>query len=164
MTGKKILKKPDQFKTPDFFNPSVPTSLQPENSTFEDRLKLEISLLPAKPKTPSHDTEIIQEGTIPTVTEIIQEGTIPTLQTITEEFVQEDTIQPMLCNELDSELLQKIINDLREDPYLKDICTEIEQQVEHEMNIDLDITDEMAMDIDLDITEDYSLEKELQLL
>ena len=98
--------------------------------------------------TPPVTTEIIQEGTVhtpPVTTEIIQEGTVHTPPVTTEilpmvvDEILEDTIQPSLFDELDPQLIQKIIDDLRGDPDLKDIMTNIEQEVEYE---------ELGMDID----------------
>ena len=96
--------------------------------------------MPSKPKTPTHT------ATIPSPPEIYEEQ-VPTLQSIFEEVVQEDIMQATLTDELDPELMQKIIDDLKNEPYLKDIFTSIE----------------LDMGIDLDITEDYTLEKELEL-
>ena len=133
-----------QSETHHFPPPPVPTRLQARNQTYEDTLQLKIPLLPSKPKTPTHTATIL----IPSPPEIYEEQ-VPTLQTITEEVVQEEDItQATLFDELDPELVQKIIDDLRDEPYLKDIFT----------NIELD------MGIDLDITEDYTLEKELELM
>ena len=116
-------------------------------------------------QTPPVTTEIIEEGTIqtpPVTTEIIEEGTIQTppvtteiLPMLTDEILKEDTIQPSLYDELDPQLIQRIIDDLRGEPCLQDIFTNIEQQVEFE---------ELGMDIDLDILEDYTLEKEFDLM
>ena len=78
--------------------------------------------------------------------------TTKTLQIITEEVLQEDTtIQPSLCEEIDPEVLEKILNELRADPDLQNIFTDIEQQVEFEQ-----------LGMDIDIPEDNMLERELE--
>ena len=167
--------------TPDFPHPPVLRRVKAGNSTYEDTLQLEIPLLPVKPKTPTHTTEVMEEDmsfhttpiSTPThTTEVMEEDmsfhttpiSTPThttevmeedmsLQEITAQFVQEeDMMQPSLYDELDSELIKKIIDDLRDEPYLKDIFTDIEQQVEYEL----------GMNIDLE--QDYRLENELKLL
>ena len=67
--------------------------------------------------------------------------------------ILEDTIHPSLFDELDPNLIQEIVNDLKRDPDLKDIMTNIEQQIDYE---------ELGMDINIDILEDYILENELE--
>ena len=90
-----------------------------------DNMQLRIPLLKAPAKRPSVTTE--------------------TLQIITEEVLQEEnTVQPL--EEIDPEVFQKIINELRADPDLQNIFTDIEQQVEfQELGMDLDIPEDSNM-------------------
>ena len=110
-------------------------------------------------KSPAVITETIQ-----TVTEeVLQEGTnlepslyeeiiTETLQTVTEEVLQEDmNLEPSLYEEISPEVIEKIINELRAEPELQNIVTNIEQELEFEQG---------AMDID--ISDDDRLERELE--
>ena len=144
--------------------PSVTTEIIEEGTIQTPSVTTEI-IEEGTIQTPSVTTEIIEEGTIqtpPVTTEIIEEGTIQTppvtteiSRMLTDQILEEDTIQPSLYDELDPQLIQKIIDELRGEPCLQDIFTNIEQQVEFE---------ELGMDIDLDILEDYTLEKEFDLV
>ena len=78
--------------------------------------------------------------------------TTETLQIVTEEILEEDTIQPSLHEELSQELIEQIINELRSEPDLKDIFTSVEQALEFEqlgMDIDIPVEDN-ALDIELE--------------
>ena len=78
--------------------------------------------------------------------------TTQTLQTVTEEILQESTaIYPSLQKEIDPEVIERIINELRHDPDLKDMVTAVEEQIEVE---------QIGMDIDISI--DDRLENELE--
>ena len=78
--------------------------------------------------------------------------TTQTLQTVTEEILQESTaIYPSLQKEIDPEVIERIINELRQDPDLKDIVTAVEEQIEVE---------QIGMDVDISI--DDRLENELE--
>ena len=73
--------------------------------------------------------------------------TTQTLQTVTEEILQESTaIYPSLQEEIDPEVIERIINELRQDPDLKDIVTAVEEQLEVEqigMDVDIPIDDRL---------------------
>ena len=116
--------------------PASPAELQPRKHVYTDNLQLKIPLISHKPKTLTNHCTVSTE----------------TLQTVTEEILDESTLQPSLYDELAPELIDKIIEDLRSEPALKDIFTSIEQQLEFQqlgMDIDIDIEDN-ALDIELD--------------
>ena len=71
-----------------------------------------------------------------------------TLEIVTEENLQGDE-QPFL-EQIDPQMMEKIIDELRADPDLKDIFSEVEQQFE-----------ELGMDIDIELDMDTRLEDEL---
>ena len=89
-----------------------------------------------------HEATPIEEVT----TEIIEEGIANTERAcLTDEIG--DTIEPIVFDDLDPDLIRQIIDELREDPGLHDIMKDIEQEIEcEEMDID--------MDIDIEIPED----------
>ena len=69
-----------------------------------------------------------------------------TLQIVTDEVLQEytvDGIEPSLHEEVSPEIVEKIMEELRQDPGLKDIMTTIEEQIELEqVGLDINIPDE----------------------
>ena len=114
--------------------PQSPAEEEKEQLVYNDNLQLKIPLFQYNPKTPR-----------PTVT-------TETLETITEQTVDEGTIQPTILDELMPGMLEQIITELRQEPELLDIFTDIEQQVEFE---------QLGMDIDIceyDILENELLE------
>ena len=137
----------DPSEEPSNPNPSEePSSLDPSEEpasaaesgkhAYTDNLQLRIPLITHKPKTPTNRCTVSTE----------------TLQTVTEEILEESILQPSLYDELAPELIDKIIEELRSEPDLKDMFTSIEQQLEFEqlgMDIDIDIEDD-ALDIELD--------------
>ena len=110
--------------------PQSPTEKEPH--VYRDNLQLRIPLIQYQPQTPR-----------PTVTS-------ETLYTVTEEILEENTIQPTIFEELAPGMLDQIINELRQEPDLRDIFTDIEQQFEFEQ-----------LGMDIDISEDNTLENEL---
>ena len=106
--------------------------IEKEPPVYNDNLQLRIPLIPYEPQTPR-----------PTVTS-------ETLYTVTEEILEENTIQPTIFEELAPGMLDQIINELRLEPDLRDIFTDIEQQFEFEQ-----------LGMDIDISEDNSLKNEL---
>ena len=110
--------------------PQSPTEKEPH--VYRDNLQLRIPLIQYEPQTPR-----------PTVTS-------ETLYTVTEEILEENTIQPTIFEELAPGILDQIINELRQEPDLRDIFTDIEQQFEFEQ-----------LGMDIDISEDNTLENEL---
>ena len=78
-------------------------------------------------------------------------ATTQTFQTITEETLASGVIEASLEHQIPSDIIDKISEELREEPELQDIFTLIEQQVEFE-----------HLGTDLEIFEQDLLEKELQ--
>ena len=75
------------------------------------------------------------------------------LNVAVEETIHEETIHPSLTEEIPPEIIAKIVKELREDPELRTIMTDIEQELEFEQ-----------IDNELDIFEDNRLEEELENL
>ena len=127
-------KNPEQSEASPYENPEQNEDLAANpKAIYVDNMQLQIPLLklPAKPSV-----------------------TTETLQTVTEEILQEgDQIEPSIQEELDQELIEKIISELRAEPELQTVFTNIEQQLELEQN-----------GMDLDIPEDTRLENELENL
>ena len=116
--------------------PASPVESPPKKHVYTDNFQLRIPLICHKSITSTNRCTVTTE----------------TLQTVTEEILEEDTLQPSLYEELAPELIEKIIEELRSEPDLHDIVTNIEQQIEFEelgMDIDIDIEDN-ALDIELD--------------
>ena len=106
------------------------------HQVYNDNLQLRIPLIRHKPKTPR-----------PTV---ITE----TLHTVTEEVLEESTMQPSILEELAPEMIEQIINELRLEKDLRDIFTDVEQQIEFEqLGMDIDIVEDNALENELDINQ-----------
>ena len=116
-------------------NETIPSEIPDQNAktVYEDCMQLKIPLLKMN-KKPSVTTE--------------------TLQIVTEEILQEgNQIEPSLHEEIDQEVIEKIINELRNEPELQDAFSRIEQQIEVEQ-----------IGMEIDIFEDLRLEDELENL
>ena len=129
-----------------------PVKLRSGKHVYKDTLQLRIPLIPCKPKTPpviiEEDTSKHEEHPLELIEPTV---TTETLQIVTEEILEEDTIQPSLHEELAPELIEKIINELRTEPDLQDIFTNVEQQIEFEqLGMDIDILEDNALEIELE--------------
>ena len=110
--------------------PPAPESPRTE-PTYEKVMQLRIPLLTTSPKDPKVTKEALQTP-------------VETLQTVTDEVIQESTdiLHPSLMDEISPEIIDKIIAELRQEPELMDVVTEIEQQIEvEEAGLDIDIPD-----------------------
>ena len=97
------------------------------HSEFNDTFELRIPLL---------DHRVLQKSP-------------PTVTTETIEITQE-TEEPLTLDDIPPEKLEEIINQLRQDPDLKDIFTDIEQQIEFEqLGMDIDITEQNLLEDEL---------------
>ena len=121
-----------------------PSSLNQER-VYTDNLQLRIPLISHKSKSATAVTTEIQE----TVTTEIQETVTTEIQeTVMEETIEEGTIYPSIHEEISSERMLEIIEELRLDPDLKDLFTDIEFE---------------QLGMDIDIPEQYSLENLLAM-
>ena len=82
-----------------------------------------------------------------TVTEEVLEPSLytETIQTVTEEVLEEriSSLEPSLHEEVSPEIIQKIVEELSQDPGLKDILTSFEEHEEFkQLGMDLDIPDD----------------------
>ena len=133
------LEVPVQTESPTQQHLEVP--VKPTNPVGKKIMELKIPLLKR-----SVVTETLQVVT----QETIQEEN--PLQVAAEETVQDfTTIYPTLEEELPQDIIDHIINELREDPELKTIMTDIEQDLEFE-----------RLGMEVDIPEDDRLENELE--
>ena len=139
-----------QAESPDLSEQQHQLSVQAESPDLSEQtanpgekvMQLKIPLM-----TPSVVTETLQILT----QETIQENP---LQVAAEGITQETpTIHPSIQEELPQDIIDRIINDLREDPELKTIMTDIEQDLEFEQ-----------VGMELDVSEDDRSEKELENL
>ena len=108
--------------------PSPPKPPQKGKVPYSDNMQLIIPLL----KPPVKHVGVITE----------------TLEIVTEEILQGDE-QPTNLEQIDPQMMEKIITELRADPDLKTIFSEIEQQFE-EQGMDIDIDIELDMDTRLE--------------
>ena len=162
-TGESRPSSPDPSEQPETpgtgeSRPSSPIQLQSGKHVYTDNLRLRIPLFQHKSPT-NHPAVTVK--TLQTITEeILEEGTLqPSLyeeQTITEEILEEGTFQPSLYEELAPDLIEKIINELRSEPGLQDIFTSIEQQLEFEqLGMDIDIPEHGLLENELENWENW---------
>ena len=118
----------------------IPVEMSVERTT-KKVMELKIQLL---------DSSNITETLSVQADEIVQ--TNP-LKVAAEGTIHEETIHPSLTEEIPQEIVDKIVKELREDPELRTIMTDIEQELEFEQ-----------IGNELDIFEDTRLEEELENL
>ena len=114
---------------------------------YNDNFQLRIPLI--RYNSGSVATETVQSAT----QEVCPVNSIQpteTLQTLTEKMLAVDSIQPSILEGISSNLLDKIIEELRAEPELKDVVAQVEEEQLFE-----------ELDIDIDMPEDL-LEKELE--
>ena len=116
---------------PEPSSPKPPTPPKPKGKIpYTDNMQLIIPLLKSPVKHPGLITE--------------------TLEIVTEEILQGDE-QPTSLEQIDPQIMEQLITELRADPDLGTIFADIEQQVELE-----------GLDMDIDIDMDTRLEDELE--
>ena len=102
--------------------PTTEPQESPEPPTYVDNMQLIIPLL----KPPKKHSDLITQ-----TLDIVTEETLQTCQ------------QPLRMGQLDPQILEQLMAELRADPMLKDLFSDLEQQIEFEgpdgMNIDIDI-------------------------
>ena len=117
-------------RTEDQSSPSTPESPQIELNG-DKIMELRIPLIsPVKKNPDSIQTSVETPGKI--------------LETVTDEVIQESTdiLHPSLLDEIEPEVIDKIISELRQEPELMDIVADIEQRIEvEEVGLDIDIPD-----------------------
>ena len=102
-------------------------------------------------KIPLLEPSVVTETLFIQTEETIQENP---LEVAAERIIHETpTFHPSLTEEIPQDIIDKIINELREDPELKTIMTDIEQDLELEQ-----------VGMELDISDDDRLENELENL
>ena len=132
---------------------STVTSFSEDQATYNDNMLLRIPLIDVQANRPN--------------CEKTAEETFDPQHEIPEEIQAVDAILPSitaatLVDQLPLELIQKIIDDLRADPELENIMSQIEEEINQELDLDINIDDlsEKELDIDINIPDDL-LEKEL---
>ena len=122
-----------------------PTPIHPEKHIYADNLQLRIPLI-QYPSVTTQSQETVTDIQCPSVT-------TETLETVTEETLAAGTIEPSLLQEISPEAIEKIIEELRAEPDLRDIVSAVEEQLEFE---------QLANDIEIPEYEHDLLEKELE--
>ena len=155
-----------QAESPDLAEQQLELSVQAESPDLAEQ-QLELSVQAESPdlaEQTANPGEKVMQLKIPLMAPSV---VTETLQILTQETIQENplqvaaegitqetpTIHPSLQEELPQDIIDRIINELREDPELKTIMTDIEQDLEFEQ-----------VGMELDVSEDDRLEKELENL
>ena len=133
-------------------SPDEPESSPPQTPQSPDEPES------SPPQTPQSPAESLQthsefndtfELRIPLLDHRVLQKSPPTVTTETIEITQE-TEEPLTLDDIPPEKLEEIINQLRQDPDLKDIFTDIEQQIEFEqLGMDIDITEQNLLEDEL---------------
>ena len=123
----------------------IPTSPQPSESPLTD--------IPTSQKIMQLRIPLIPSPNMPKSIQSPQK-TQEYIETVVDEGNQNEILHPSLLDEVSPEIIDKIMADLRQDPELKDIMVNIEQQ----MNVEEEI---LGLDIDIADIDD-PLEEELQ--
>ena len=113
--------------------PTTEPQESPEPPTYVDNMQLIIPLL----KPPKKHSDLITQ-----TLDIVTEETLQTCQ------------QPLRMEQLDPQILEQLMAELRADPMLKDLFSDLEQQIEFE--------GPDGMDIDIDIGMDTRLEDQIE--
>ena len=120
-----------------------PESLQPESPHPESLQPESLQPESLQSESPHQLKGKVMELKIPLINPPKPKIYTETLEIITEEVLQEDTLEPSLYEEISPEIIEKIISGLRGDPCLKDMMTTIEEQIELEqIGLDIDIPNE----------------------
>ena len=109
---------------------------------------------PMEPSTPQQTLSVIQEGdqlTDPSTPQQCDQPMEPSTPQQTLAVTQQ--CDPSILDQIPPETIEKIINELRNDPHLKDMMNDVEQQIEEEI---------VGLEIDIPELDDL-LEEELQL-
>ena len=134
---------------------SITESPRPARETPQKTMELRIPLiqLPTTPKANQNPQESIQTEYTETV--IDEENEIlDTLYTETVIAEGDEPLNPSMLDQVSPEIIDKIITDLQQDPNIKDMMTDIENQI---------IMEEETTDLEIDIPDiDDLLEKELR--
>ena len=142
---------------------NIPLMAAPHNASEETATQQGDQL--ADPSIPQQTLSVIQEGdqpmdpSIPQQTlSVIQEGDQPMDPSIPQQtlsVIQEgdQPMDPSILDQIPPETVEKIIDELRNDPNLKDMMDDVEQQIEEEL---------VGLEIDLPELNDL-LEQELEL-
>ena len=144
---------PVQSESPTQQHPEIP--VQSESPTQQH---LEIPVQPINPgKIMELKIPLLKPSVITQTLQVVTQETIQEenpLQVAAEETIHDSTtLYPTLEEELPQAIIDHIINELREDPELKTIMTDIEEDLEFEQ-----------LGMELDIPEDDRLENELENL
>ena len=143
-------------------SPEKPTSPEQRSECDEQPVSPEKSTSPeqrsecdeqVKQKVMQLRIPLLEPSVITQTLQIVTEETLQEnpLQVASEEVVQEpNTLYPSLHEEIPSEIIERIMSDLREDPELQTIMSGIEQALEFEQ-----------IGMEIDIPEDDRLENEL---
>ena len=144
------LESPESADEPHETEPESPENMNVHHKRYEDRMRLEIPLFNhyspiTKPATPQHPTSIHTH----------------TAETIIEETLDQAPLENSILNELSTERINQMIEELRQDPELHEVFAEVDRVVREEeedegiffdtvganLEIDVDIDDRLEMDL-----------------
>ena len=115
---------------PEQVAPPAPEQVAPPAPGFNDRLRLQIPLIP--------------------LNHTAQEQTTAPEQTTTEEVINEGTIQPILEGPLSDELISGLIKELQADPHTREIFCSLQEQDEFDLiGMDIELDEENLLEMEL---------------
>ena len=137
-THQKIMQLRIPLLLPPQRDPAEPNEIRDETPVEPNEIPDET---PVEPNEIPDETPV-EPNEIPDETPVEPNQIPDEFETLNKEVIQESTdmLYPSLTDEVAPEVIDKIVAELREDPELKDIMSEIEQQLEvEEVGLDFDI-------------------------
>ena len=138
--------------------PSEPeTPIEPESPSPSPQMSSEpetpIEPESPSPQTPTEESQIYDDNMvlrIPLLGHEAPQKSPPTVTTETIEIITEELVDPLTLDDIPPEKIEELINQLRQDPDLQNIFTDIEEQLEFEqLGIDIDIPEHDLLEDEL---------------
>ena len=133
-------------------NDSFTVIVPPESSNKVMRLRIPLM----RPLTGTVTEEVLEPETLQTTRQTVTEEALEpetlqtTRQTVTEEVLEEGIggLEPSLHEEISPEIIQKIVEELRADPGIRTIMTDIEEKFDLGMEVEISDDDRLEDEFD----------------
>ena len=136
-------------------SPQPQTPIEPETPTELESPSPQTPIEPesSPPQTPIEEHQIYNDNMvlrIPLLGNEAPQKSPPTVTTETIEIITEEIVDPLTLDDIPPEKIEELINQLRQDPDLQNIFTDIEEQLEFEqIGMDIDIPEHDLLEDEL---------------